>query len=184
MYARVENNQVVGVMFNLPTTYANVSGFNNLPTANLLTYGYYPLEEVKPDLSEIDIGTVESPNKIATQYYGTTTDVVQANKVVRTYSVQSKPTEVLNAEVADIFTKVLETHYDSKAKERRYDNRFTCALRAGYVSAFQPEGVAFAQWMDACNAYAYGVMAEVVAQTRPMPTITQLLSELPVLTWP
>jgi len=78
----------------------------------------------------------------------------------------------------------LEVHYDAKAKEKRYDNRLTCALRAGYAGPFQAEGQAFAQWMDTCNAYAYGVMAEVVQGTRPLPTIDDLLAELPVLTWP
>lgn len=84
----------------------------------------------------------------------------------------------------DQYTAALESHYDAKARERRYDNRLTCALRAGYQGPFQDEGQAFAIWMDTCNAYAYGVMAEVQSGTRPMPSAAGLIAELPDLIWP
>lgn len=81
-------------------------------------------------------------------------------------------------------TKALEAHYDAKAREKRYDSRLTCALRAGYAGPFQAEGEAFAIWMDNCNAYGYQVMAACMTNTRSIPTVEQLISELPVLTWP
>lgn len=80
-------------------------------------------------------------------------------------------------------TAALEVYYDSKAKERRYDNRLTCALRAGYAGPFQAEGAAFAIWMDTCNEYAYGVMADVLEGTRAIPTAQELISELGVAPW-
>lgn len=81
-------------------------------------------------------------------------------------------------------TAALESHYDSKAKERRYDNRITCALRAGYAGPFQAEGQSFAIWMDTCNAYAYSVMNECLTGARTIPTAQELVSELPVFVWP
>jgi len=86
-------------------------------------------------------------------------------------------------QIAADYTARLEALYDAKAQERRYDNRFTCALRAGYVGPFQADGVAFAQWMDASNAHGYTVMAAVQAGTRPLPTWEELQAELPAAPW-
>lgn len=86
--------------------------------------------------------------------------------------------------VAD-FDAALTRHLDATAQARRYDNRITCALRAGYPGPFQAEGQAFALWMDACNLAAYTLLAEVQAGTRQLPETTQVLIEaLPPMMWP
>ena len=82
------------------------------------------------------------------------------------------------------YVAAMEALYDTKAKERRYDNRLTCALRAGYPGPFQAEGQAFAIWMDNCNALGYQIMDEVLAGQRPVPTVPELIAELPGLEWP
>lgn len=82
------------------------------------------------------------------------------------------------------FISTLERHYDSVAQQRLYDNRLTCALRAGYEGPFRGEGVAFATWMDGCNAYAYAQMAAVLAAERQQPTPQGLIDELPAISWP
>ena len=84
-----------------------------------------------------------------------------------------------------VFDAALVAHMDATARERRYDNRVTCALRAGYPGPFQAEGIAFASWMDQCNALAYQLLAEVVAGTRPMPDSPQaLIGLMPAMEWP
>ena len=84
-----------------------------------------------------------------------------------------------------VFDAALVAHLDATARQRRYDNRVTCALRAGYPGAFQAEGIAFAGWMDQCNALAYQLLAEVVAGTRPLPSSPQALIDLmPAMVWP
>ena len=84
-----------------------------------------------------------------------------------------------------VFDAALVAHLDATARERRYDNRVTCALRAGYPGPFQAEGIAFAGWMDQCNALAYILLAEVVAGTRPLPENPQALIDLmPPMVWP
>lgn len=86
--------------------------------------------------------------------------------------------------VAD-FDAALTRHLDATAQARRYDNRITCALRAGYPGPFQAEGQAFALWMDACNLAAYTLLAEVQAGARPLPENAQVLIEaLPLMVWP
>ncbi|WP_220815687.1 hypothetical protein [Pseudomonas paralcaligenes] len=85
---------------------------------------------------------------------------------------------------AERLTAVLNGHLDAVAGERRYDNRFTCALRAGFEGPFQAEGEVFAAWMDACNLTAYQVMAECRAGLRQIPSDAELIAELPVINWP
>ena len=89
-----------------------------------------------------------------------------------------------NDEIIKELTTALEQHYDATAQQKRYDNRYTCALRAGYSGPFQAEGQAFAVWMDTCNAHGYQIIADVLDGKRTIPTATELVAELPVITWP
>jgi hypothetical protein len=94
-----------------------------------------------------------------------------------------KVNATIQAAIAQDFTARLEALYDAKAQEKQYDTRYTCALRAGYPGPFQAEGIAFAQWMDACNAYAYAALAAVLAGQRQIPTWDTLRAELPAAPW-
>lgn len=79
----------------------------------------------------------------------------------------------------------MEELFEKTANSKRYKNKITCALRAGYPGPFQAEGMAFASWMDSCNALAYQMQAEIKAGTRSMPqTIEEALSYLPAIVWP
>ena len=90
-----------------------------------------------------------------------------------------------SARLLDRFTTALTNHMDTVAQERRYDNRITCSLRAGYPSAFQEEGLTFATWMDTCNMTAYQIWAEVKAGQRAIPaTIEEFIALMPVIEWP
>lgn len=83
------------------------------------------------------------------------------------------------------FDKALTRHLDATAQSRRYDNRISCMVRAGFPGPFQTEATAFAVWADGCNALAYQLMAEVQAGTRALPTSTQALIDLlPPMVWP
>jgi len=85
----------------------------------------------------------------------------------------------------DDFTSVLTAHLDATAQQRKYDNRITCMVRAGFPGPFQADGIAFATWADACNATAYTLLAEVQAGTRQMPETTQaLIDVMPAMVWP
>lgn len=83
------------------------------------------------------------------------------------------------------FDQALSDHLDTTAQAKRYDNRITCSVRAGYPGPFQAEGQAFAVWMDNCNAQAYQMLAEIESGTRPMFASTdEFLAALPVMVWP
>lgn len=93
--------------------------------------------------------------------------------------------EERDARLLGRFTRALNEHMDTTAQQRRYDNRITCSLRAGYPSIFQQEGLAFATWMDACNATAYQIWAQVKAGQRPVPeSVEAFIALLPAMEWP
>lgn len=78
------------------------------------------------------------------------------------------------------YETALDNMLDNTAKAHRYNDRFTFALRAGYAGPYQAEGIAFAQWMDACNTQAYTLMNEVAAgTTQPPATIEDFLAIFP-----
>ena len=84
----------------------------------------------------------------------------------------------------DDYIRGMDALFDSTAQSRHYDNRVTCALRAGYAGPFQAEGKAFAEWMDACYAAGYQILAAVEAgQRQPPASIAALVAELPKLVW-
>jgi len=85
--------------------------------------------------------------------------------------------------VAD-YVDAMTVLFDTTAQQRRYDNHVTCALRAGYPGPFQAEGMAFAQWMDNCNAKGYSILEQVTAGTLEQPTVSEYLAMLPTLEWP
>jgi hypothetical protein len=105
---------------------------------------------------------------------------------VRNYDTQTTTARkaIRQAQREAEYITALEAHYDAKAREKRYDNRYTCALRAGYAGPFQAEGTAFAVWMDNCNALAYQILAEVLDNERETPTIDELIAEMPIMVWP
>jgi len=87
-------------------------------------------------------------------------------------------------EAAKRLERAVELHMDTVAASKGYDDRKTCALRAGYPGPWQAEGQAFGEWMDACWVYCYQVQADVLASVRPLPTEAELIAEFPAIFWP
>lgn len=86
---------------------------------------------------------------------------------------------------AEEFDAALTTHLDATAQQRRYDNRITCMVRAGFPGPFQSEAVAFATWADTCNAFAYQLMADVAGGSAEVPASTAaFIAMLPPMVWP
>lgn len=114
-------------------------------------------------------------------YVGCGNESVFGDYEVRT--TPPAPAPKTNDEIIAELTAALEAHYDATAHERRYDNRITCALRAGYAGPFQAEGQTFAIWMDTCNALAYQIMAECLAGTRTIPAPAEIVALMPDIVW-
>lgn len=82
-------------------------------------------------------------------------------------------------------TDGVQQHLDTFARTRNYDGILSAATYAtSQVPKFKAEGQYAVEARDSTWAKCYEIMAAVEAGSRPMPTMDELLSELPVLAWP
>ena len=91
------------------------------------------------------------------------------------------PTDAL---VKKDYVDAMEAMFDRMAQTRGYDNRITCAMRAGYPGYYRQQGIAFGTWMDNCNFIGFSLMNQVLAGEVPKPTIAEYLASLPTFVWP
>lgn len=80
-------------------------------------------------------------------------------------------------------TNAVQAHLDNTAKQKGYDGILSAASYAALPvgEPFQAEGVAYALWRSAVWVKCYEVLGDVMAGTRGIPTVGELLAELPVL---
>lgn len=132
-----------------------------------------------------------------TSYHPTQLTLIQADCEKHGVTIEGADAEAISQWVADYvppappaptladFDAALTAHLDSTAQQRKYDNRITCMVRAGFPGPFQVEGIAFATWCDNCNYAAYTLLSEVQAGTKPMPaTPAAFIALLPTMVWP
>ena len=109
--------------------------------------------------------------------------LIQADANGRPVLVNPPPpaTELLIAQ----YMAGVQQHLDTFARTRNYDNILSAATyETSTVPKFKVEGQYAVEARDATWAKCYVVLAEVEAGTRPMPTLEELLAELPELVWP
>ena len=82
------------------------------------------------------------------------------------------------------YDAALTAHLDAVAQTRRYADRVSCSVRAGYAGPFQAEGIAFAQWMDRQNKIAYQMLEDFMTGLIPQPTVEEFIASLDVMVWP
>lgn len=160
----------------LPRDFPNVSFMQPYEANDLAQFGVFAVSSVtKPEHDRMTQRVAEiAPEKQGGAW------------VQRWQVVDLTDAEKAQAQAAIIkeYTDALTRHLDAVAQAKNYDNRITCAVRAGYAGPFQAEGQAFAAWMDTCNALGYQVMADVLAGNIPMPTAQGLIDMLPDMEWP
>lgn len=81
--------------------------------------------------------------------------------------------------VRDDFNNAIQNHLDSKAQEMRYDNIMSARSWAGYENPYQAEALKLAKWASECWTVAGQIETDVSSGARDMPTIDEVLSELP-----
>jgi hypothetical protein len=101
------------------------------------------------------------------------------------YEVVEIPVHVPTVEeLQQYFEDAIEAYMDSVVQTRNYKNIHTAA---SYVNStnekFAREGAACNKWRDDVWDKCYAVLAEVKAGTRPIPTLEEVIAELPVLVW-
>lgn len=87
----------------------------------------------------------------------------------------------------DIFTQVqdkVQELLDNKAKELNYDNGFALASYAtSTIPKFRNEATKFVAWRDSMWAKCYEINDQYLSGTIPMPTVEDVMNELPELLW-
>lgn len=79
----------------------------------------------------------------------------------------------------------LQEMMNEKAQAKGYDNIQFAALRAALInSPFHAEGLAFAEWMDNCNAKGYEILEKVKNGEIELPTVEEFLATMPELVLP
>lgn len=79
----------------------------------------------------------------------------------------------------------VQKYMDSKAQERNYDNILSaCTYTNSTNTTFAAEGQACLNWRDAVWAKCYEIMFDVQSGIRPIPSEVEVISELPVFSWP
>ena len=82
------------------------------------------------------------------------------------------------------FEDAIEAYMDSVVQTRNYKNIHTAA---SYVNStnekFAKEGAACNRWRDDVWDKCYAILKDVKAGLRPVPTVEEVIRELPILVW-
>ncbi|MDR2195579.1 MAG: hypothetical protein LBE50_03095 [Gallionellaceae bacterium] len=79
----------------------------------------------------------------------------------------------------------VQAHMDETAGTHGYDNVFTLVSYVGSTNpTFAAEAQAGLEWRDAVWAYCYQALDDVLSEAREIPTVQELIEELPVMEWP
>lgn len=82
------------------------------------------------------------------------------------------------------FTKAVQKWMDTTVQKRGYDNIVSvCTYATSSDITFSAEGKAAKEWRDKVWRYCYDVVADIVSGKRSIPSISELLNELPKLEW-
>lgn len=83
------------------------------------------------------------------------------------------------------FTDAVQEYLDFFARTRNYDGILSVATYAtSTVPKFRAEGQYAVEARDAVWAKGYEILDAVLSGQRPMPTIDEVIAELPPLAWP
>lgn len=97
--------------------------------------------------------------------------------------LQDPPPPTVDQVVAQ-YTHAIQQRLDDFARTRNYDGILSAATYASStVPKFSAEGQCAVAARDATWAACYQILAAVESGSRPMPTLEQILAELPALAW-
>lgn len=111
-------------------------------------------------------------------------EAYDGNWYVKGYA-PAQPLEEVKAEIQKRLTDGVQNWMDSKVQERNYDNVHTCVGTYLYspVDKFRLEAEAVRDWVSYVWQACYAILAQVEAGERDIPTLEEVIAELPVLEW-
>ena len=123
------------------------------------------------------------PNESISTISGYQTWVSRFNDAA--YEIDNPPPYVpTQDEIIQSFKDAIQATLDEAARANGYDDIVSACSYAGYQNVFQAEAIAFGQWRANVWAYGYAELDKVMAGTRPVPTVAEILAELPALVLP
>lgn len=168
-YAKVINNEIVEYNRTLPFSTATTSFGVGTDAETLKSYGYLPI-----------VGSEPKYNRL-THRIGNVTYTVGENEVVKTYEVVEIPKEEIIATTVKAMEEAIEDHINTTVKARGYNSQDSIAKYLVSGNPFYAECTAISLWIGSVWVYSHQVQADVMAGTRTMPTIEELIAELPEL---
>ena len=130
-------------------------------------------ELVEDKVYQLLIGNVDGKQYIK--------DPVSGEYVEEPPYIAPEPTE---EEIQQQLTAAVQSYMDKTVQTRNYDNIHTaCTYATSTDHVFAAEGLACVKWRDAVWRKCYAILAEVKAEKRAIPTVEELLAELPILEW-
>lgn len=86
--------------------------------------------------------------------------------------------------MSEQYEQAVQHHLDATAQSRGYDSMLSaCSYASGTHPKFGVEGRDCLAWRSAVWEKAFLILSDVRAGVRPVPTIEQVLSELPPMVW-
>ena len=87
-------------------------------------------------------------------------------------------------EIQKMLTDGVQAYMDTTAQTRGYDNIHTaCSYVNSTDEVFKAEGTACLAWRDSVWRKCYTILNEVKTGKRAVPTLEEVIAELPVLVW-
>lgn len=88
-------------------------------------------------------------------------------------------------QIIEEYQAAIQKRLDNFAQTRNYDGILSaCTYAESTVARFKAEGQYCVNARDTTWVKCYEILDAVNSKSRPMPTLEQLMSELPILSWP
>ena len=116
---------------------------------------------------------------LANHVEGNKPTLAQVKAQVAVYQSQIQEAQFKSVQLS--FTDAVQAHLDEGAKALGYDGILSaCSYATSTNLPFSVEGKSCLDWRDAVWLYCYAELDKVKKGTRTLPTIEQIISELPV----
>jgi hypothetical protein len=78
----------------------------------------------------------------------------------------------------------VDNHVESVGMARGYRSRTHAMDYTSFENPWKAECIKYGEWFASCYVLCQQIHSNVIAGTRPIPTKTELISELPAMVWP
>lgn len=168
----------------------NTSFPQYLQPEDISHFGYFPVQATDPTNTDTQHSVEAAPvltNGVWMQTWTvidyTPTELAQraADKAAADAAAAAEQKAAIEKE----FSTAIQSRLDAFAQTRNYDGILSaCTYASSTVTKFKAEGQYCVDARDNTWATCYTILAQVEAGTIPMPTLDEVLAQLPVLTWP